>query len=101
MNLNEREKALEDLYAHDQETHFKIRSRRNRQAGMWAAIQMGIEAHKYAEGLVTAFLTRQQLFERLKADFAKNGVTVTDAEIGAKIIEFTNSSRQYFMQNPD
>jgi hypothetical protein len=97
MNLNEREKALEDLYAHDQETHFKIRSYRNKLAGQWAATKLNTEASKYAETLVTAFLTRQQLFDRLKADFAKAGTVVADSEIAAKIIEFTEVSRKHFM----
>ncbi len=100
MNFNQREKAFEDLYAANEELHFKVRARRNKQAGLWAAEKMGKtheQASDYALELVTAFLEREQLFNRLKADIAKSGVSVSDAELGAKINEFVTESRNFFM----
>ena len=102
MNLSQREKAFEDMYAHDKELHFKIRARRNKQAGLWAATKMGKNAeaaNAYALELVTAFLERQALFLKLKADFAASGINLTDAEISAKINELVDESRNHFMSD--
>lgn len=100
MRLNDREKAFEDMFAHDQELHFKVRSRRNKQAGIWAAEKMGKtpqEASEYALELVTAFLDRNHLLNRLKSDLAASGIDISDAEITTKINEMIEQSRQYFM----
>lgn len=100
MNLTQREKAFEDLYAHDQELHFKVRSRRNKLVGLWAANKMGKTgdaADKYAMELVTSFLEREPLFFRVRDDFANNNVNVPEAEITKKILDYVNESRQYFM----
>ena len=102
MNFNQREKAFEDMYAADQELHFKVRARRNKQAGLWAAEKMGKSAeaaNAYALELVTAFLEREQLYSRLKTDFTASGVPVPDSELGAKINSFVAESRKYFMDN--
>lgn len=101
MKLNDREKAFEDMYANDQELHFKIRSRRNKQAGIWAAEKMGKtpqEASEYALELVTSFLDREQLLVRIKSDLAASGIDISDAEIIGKMNELIEQSRQYFME---
>jgi len=101
MKLSEREKALEDLFAHDHELRFKVRSRRNKQAGIWAAEKMGKtpqEASEYALELVTSFLDRQQLLNRLKSDLAASGINIEDVEIIAKINDLVEQSRKYFME---
>lgn len=104
MDLNQREKAFEDLYAHDQELHFKVRSRRNKMVGIWAANKMGKSddaASAYALELVTSFFEREPLFHKIKEDFAKNGVAVSDEEITKKILEFVQESRQHFASKMD
>ena len=99
MNLNQREKAFEDMYAHDQELHFKIRARRNKNAGLWAAEKLGKTgeaATAYAQELVTGFLDREALFKRLKKDFSLNEISISDNELTAKIMELVTESRNHF-----
>jgi hypothetical protein len=100
MNLNQREKAFEDLYASNEELHFKVRARRNKLAGLWAAEKMGKSpeaANAYALELVTAFLEREQLYARIKKELEIAGINIADAELGAKINEFVTESRKHFM----
>jgi len=55
--FDEREKGFEAKFKLDQETKFKITSRRNRLLGLWAAGQMGITgpaADGYAREVVAA-----------------------------------------------
>ena len=40
--FNDRERAFESKFAHDEEMRFRIIARRNRLLGEWAARQMGL-----------------------------------------------------------
>lgn len=94
MRLMEREQAHENKYAHDEELMFKVRARRNKMAGIWAAQKMGIEPEKYAIELVGALLDKEQLLQRLQKDFAKHKINVSEAEIIAKLNEYIVQSRK-------
>jgi hypothetical protein len=53
--FNEREKAFESKFKHDEELRFKAMARRNKLLGLWAAGQMGLgdgEANAYAMEVV-------------------------------------------------
>ena len=53
--FNDRERAFETKFAHDEEMRFKIIARRNRLLGHWAARQMSLseaEADSYARDVV-------------------------------------------------
>jgi hypothetical protein len=53
--FNDREKAFENKFKHDEELRFKAMARRNKLLGLWAAEQMGIsgaEADAYAMEVV-------------------------------------------------
>jgi len=53
--FNDRERAFESKFAHDEEMKFRITARRNRLLGEWAARQMGLseaEASSYAKDVV-------------------------------------------------
>lgn len=56
-NINDRKKAFEDKFAHDQELQFKVVARRNKLLGLWAGQQMGkdqSEREEYAKTVVMA-----------------------------------------------
>ena len=53
--FDDRERAFETKFAHDEEIKFRITARRNRLLGHWAARQMGlseVEADSYAKDVV-------------------------------------------------
>ncbi len=55
--FDEREKAFEHQFEHDQELQFKARARRNKMLGLWAADLMGktgADAENYARDIVMA-----------------------------------------------
>ena len=63
MQLSDKERAEEAKWQLDQDTLFRIRNRRNKLLGLWAAELMGhagAEAESYAQAVV-------------KADFEKDG----------------------------
>jgi hypothetical protein len=55
--FNDRERAFETKFAHDEEMKFRITARRNRLLGEWAARQMGLtdaETESYAKDVIRA-----------------------------------------------
>ncbi len=55
--FDEREKGFEAKYKLDQDTRFKVNSRRNKLLGLWAAGELGLsgaEAETYAREVVVA-----------------------------------------------
>jgi hypothetical protein len=71
--FNDREKAFEQKFEHDQEIQFKVNARRNKLLGLWAAELMGkggADAEAYAKDVVMA-------------DFEKPG----DSDVVAKLMK--------------
>ena len=57
--FDDRERAFEAKFAHDEEMQFRVLARRNRLLGQWAARQMGltdVEAESYAKDVIRKVL---------------------------------------------
>jgi hypothetical protein len=89
--ISEREKAFENRFAHDEELKFKAFSRRNRLAGLWAAALIGrADADAYASEVVMADFEEvghEDVLRKLRRDFELAGVSMSDADLGAKMAE--------------
>ena len=97
-SFDNREKAFEDMYAHDAELRFKVLARRDRLAGLWAAEQLGLSgeaAADYAKTIILADLEHpgdEDVIAKLQADLP----AVSDADIRAQLqIAFLEAERQY------
>ena len=105
--FDDRERAFESKFAHDEEMKFRITARRNRLLGEWAARQMGlseVETESYAKDVVRSDFEEageHDVIRKVLGDLTSAGVdcdeqTVQDAlrnkEIEARrqIIESTN-----------
>jgi hypothetical protein len=79
-SFDEREKSFERKYQQDQEFAFKVKSRRNRIAGHWAAGilgKAGTEADAYAAAIVAAEFEKhgeEHVIDKLVADLAGKGI---------------------------
>jgi hypothetical protein len=76
--FDERERAFEQMFAHDEEMRFKVLARRNSMVGRWAAEQLGLKAGSadaYIRETVATVLTQDgeevDRLTRSLADFAK------------------------------
>ena len=82
--FNEREKAFEAKFKHDEELRFKANARRNRLLGLWAAEQMGLgesEAGAYAKEVVKADFEApgdDDVLQKVLADLQGKGVDISD-----------------------
>ena len=95
--FDDRERAFETKFAHDEEMKFRVIARRNRLLGMWAAGQMGLseaEADAYAKDVVRADFEEagdEDVIRKVLGDLIGAGAEASDAEVrtalDAKLVE--------------
>ncbi|KLN59286.1 hypothetical protein WH96_18395 [Kiloniella spongiae] len=92
--LQELKEAYENKYKHEQDVLFKVKVRRNRLVGFWAAELMelsGSDAEKYAEELVELHIKdtgRDRLQVKIVDDFTRYGVHKSEHRIERQIHDF-------------
>ena len=90
-NFNDRERAEEAKYAHDEETQFRIHARRNRLLGQWAAELMGLsaaESESYTKSVVQADFEEsgdEDVVRKLIGDLISAGVETSEADVRAAL----------------
>ena len=99
-SFDDREKAFENKYAHDQELEFKAQVRRNRLLGAWAAELMGMtgeEVENYKKEVVKADFEEvgeEDVFRKIRGDFDARGIEQSDHQIRRHMAEFMEKARE-------
>lgn len=97
--FDDREKAYENKFAHDQELEFKAVARRNKLLGLWAAELMGMDESRsleYAKEVVKADFEEagdDDVFRKIRGDFDARGVEQTDHQIRHKMEQLLEDAR--------
>ncbi len=92
--FNDREKAFEKKFAHDQELKFKAEARRNKMLGEWAAAKLGLtgaDVEDYVKSVRKADLAEkgdEDVFRKIRSDLDAKGVSVSDEDLRDKMSEF-------------
>ncbi len=91
--FGDREKGFERKYQLDQEQQFRANARRDKLFGQWAAGKLGKAgdaANAYAAEVVDANFEKpgdDDMLGKVKADFQKAGVTVSDADVSKALTD--------------
>ena len=91
--FDEREKAAEAVYVHEQDLAFRAHARRDRKLGLWAASLMGLkadEAATYADTLFASEIAAQGeagLLARVLQDLKAAKVSISETAVRAKMAE--------------
>ena len=102
--FEDREKAFESKFAHDQEMAFRITARRNRLVGQWAASLMNLtaaEADSYAKSVVQADFEEagdEDVIRKLLGDLTTAGVDIDDSRIRAALEAKAVEARRQLME---
>jgi hypothetical protein len=89
--FEEREKSSERKFQQDQELAFKVKARRNRLLGLWAAQCLGLsgdEAQRYAQQVMQADLEKPgtaDIVGKVSADFKKHGVAHDEVRVRVEL----------------
>lgn len=92
--FNDRENAFENKFAHDADLKFKAESRRNKMLAEWAGTKLGLSGaalEDYIKAVRKSDLLEtgdNDVFHKIKADFAAKGVSVTDADLRNHMDQF-------------
>jgi hypothetical protein len=95
--FNDRERAFENMFAHDAEMQFKAEARRNKLVGLWAASLLGktgADADAYAMEVVRADFAEaghEDLYRKLAGDL---GHRADEATIRAKMADMLGVAKQ-------
>jgi len=98
--FDEREKGYERKFQQDQELAFKVKARRHRLIGQWAAQQLGLAgdaAETYARDLATTGLEHHgddETIERIARDLAAKGVALDLAHIKLELERCDREAKQ-------
>jgi hypothetical protein len=98
--FDKRKTAEEAKYALDQELRFKANARRNKLLGLWAAEKLGKTgeaAATYATEVVKADFEApgdEDVFRKVRGDFDKAGVAMTDHQIQRQMQELMETAIQ-------
>ena len=85
--FDDRERAFESKFAHDEEIRFRIIARRNRLLGEWAARQMGLsdaESESYAKDVVRSDFEEagdHDVVRKVLGDLTAAGIECDEATI--------------------
>ncbi len=91
--FDEREKAFEKRFAHDEELRFRATARRNRLFGLWAAEKLGLsgtEADEYAKSVVRADFQEPgdgDVLRKVRGDFDAKNVDQSDHQLQRTLID--------------
>jgi len=104
MAFEDREKAEESKYKHDQEFMFKVRNRRNKLFGLWIAEtylgKAGQEAMDYAKDVVMADFERPgdgDVLDKVKEDLAAAKAELSDHLLHKHLTECEGRAKQEVM----
>ena len=92
--FNDRQKAFEAKYAHDEELRFKVEARRDKLLGLWLAEKMGKtggDAEDYAKEVVISDLQEagdEDVIAKVMADIEAAKLDIDRAQIEAKLSEY-------------
>jgi hypothetical protein len=104
--FDDREKAFEKKFAHDQDLKFRAESRRNRMVAEWAASKLGLTGSAvddYIKAVRKADLEEKgddDVFRKLRADFDAKSVSVSDTEIRDVLLKFLGEAVNQIQKEP-
>lgn len=90
-SFEQRERAYENKFVHDQEIEFKVHAKKTRLLALWAAKLMNMNeerAKKYASNLVNEQIFNNDnanIITRIHADLHKKGIIISEQEIHTEL----------------
>lgn len=106
--FDEREKAFETKYAHEEKVGFDVEARCSKLYGLWAAEQLGLEgadADTYALEVVESNLEEpgfDDVLRKVRGDFEEKGLEISEHIMHAELDKaLEEAKRQILEQNKD
>ncbi len=101
--INDRRKGFEEKFRHDQDLQFKVSSRRNKLLGLWLGERFGLGGDKLAEYATTVVIADldkpgdDDVIGKVMADIKERNLTISEADIRAKLAELAVIAKDQIM----
>jgi hypothetical protein len=98
--IDDREKAFESKFAHDEALRFKAEARRNKLLGLWAAQKLGKagdEAEAYAREVIRSDFEEpgdEDVFRKIRQDFDSASIDESDHQIRRIMDDLMTEARE-------
>ncbi len=102
--FDDRKKAEEERFAHDEELRFKAAARRNYKLGLWVAELLGLsgaEAEEYAKSVIMADLEEpgdDDVVRKVMADLKAKGVDISEHRIRNRMAQLMEEAKQEILR---
>ena len=103
--FDDRKKAYEERFAHDQELMFKALARRNYKLGLWVAELLGLSgaaAEEYARSVIMADLEEpgdDDVVRKVMADLQANGVEMSEHRLRNRMAQLLEEAKIDIMRD--
>ncbi|MCH8348289.1 MAG: DUF1476 domain-containing protein [Proteobacteria bacterium] len=103
--FNDRKKAFEDKFAHDEELKFRANARRNKLLGLWAADLLGLEEEAsaaYALEVVKADLVEpgeEDVYRKVKGDLDAQHLDVSEHRVRKAMKDLMEEAMTQIMED--
>jgi hypothetical protein len=102
--FDDREKAFEKMFEHDQDLQFKVEVRRNKLLGLWVATELlgmsGAEANVYSKEVISSDFEEpgeDDVVHKIMADIEARGIDFSEHRLRNRIAEFSDIAKQQIM----
>jgi len=101
--FDEREKAFENKYKHDQDLQFKVEVRRNKLLGLWVAELLGLsgaDAEAYAKEVISADFEEPgdaDLVRKIMGDLGTKHVEMSEHRLRKRMDELVAEAKAQIM----
>lgn len=101
--FDNREKAFEDKYKHDQDLQFRVEVRRNKLLGLWVAEMLGKsqdEADSYAKEVISSDFEEpgdDDVVRKVLADLEQHNVDFSEHRLRKKMDELLGVAKEQVM----
>ena len=102
--FDERERAFEEKFKHDQDLQFRVENRRNKLLGLWIAEMIGKtgdEAEAYAREVVVADFDEpgiEDVIRKVTADLTSHSVELSEHRLRKKMDELLDIAKKQVME---
>jgi len=102
--FDDREKAFEKKFEHDQDLQFKVEVRRNKLLGLWVAGELlgmsAAEANVYSKEVISSDFEEpgdDDVVKKILRDIEEHGVDFSEHRLRNRMAEFSDIAKQQIM----
>ena len=102
-SFDDRKKAFEKKFVHDEEIQFKVNAKRNKYLGEWVAEKLGKKDQNkeiYVQEVIKSDFAEpgdEDVFRKIQKDLKESGIEILDQEIRDQMVSCLERAKKDFL----